>query len=331
MPHSKLAYVVVKCSIRRLAATSPVLRALQRFTAPQVTILTLHRFATPDAEVNGHSADELRRTLEDLRRLKITLASLEDVVAMMNSGDPLERSILVFTVDDGYFDFMATAAPVFEEYDCPVTVFLTTGFIDGEVWMWWDQIAWLMEQSGNCVHQMDAACSPAAVCSELANAPFSELRAVVEMLAEGVAGGLPKTAPARYAPMTWSEITDLERRGFTFGPHTVNHPNLLRVPDQVSKIEITESWNRLCTMLQHPLPVFAYPNGAYRPREVETLRRLGLLAAVTVNPGYAAVRLETSRFELPRFPYPDNRDALLLTAVGFRLLQRKCLDAGAQH
>ena len=50
---------------------------------------------------------------------------------------------IAFTVDDGYQDVAQVAAEIFLEYDCPLSIFLTTGFIDGHLWHWWDQIEFI--------------------------------------------------------------------------------------------------------------------------------------------------------------------------------------------
>src|SRR4030095_7304130 len=50
---------------------------------------------------------------------------------------------VAFTLDDGYEDQATVGAPIFAEYDCPVTTFVTTGFLDRELWFWWDRIEYV--------------------------------------------------------------------------------------------------------------------------------------------------------------------------------------------
>ena len=54
---------------------------------------------------------------------------------------------VAFTIDDGYLDHAKVAAPIFAEFDCPVTTFVTTGFLDGQLWLWWDRIQYVFENT----------------------------------------------------------------------------------------------------------------------------------------------------------------------------------------
>ena len=62
--------------------------------------------------------------------------------ALSGDGPPLNRAV-AFTIDDGYVEQATVAAPVFAEFDCPVTTFVTSGFLDRALWFWWDQIEYV--------------------------------------------------------------------------------------------------------------------------------------------------------------------------------------------
>src|SRR5690242_15771182 len=108
------------------------------FMRDRATVFMLHRFDGA-ANGNGHSILALRQTLEWLRRHRFPLISLADLVESLERGDTPSRAV-VFTIDDGYVEQATVAGPVFAEFDCPVTTFLTTGFIDGLLWLWWDRV-----------------------------------------------------------------------------------------------------------------------------------------------------------------------------------------------
>src|SRR5690348_11430708 len=120
----------------------PLSRPFQRGA---VTIFMLHRFADAAFGNRGHSIKALRANLSFLRKHKFRLIGLPELLRDLDEQQ-LSPAV-VFTVDDGYGDFARVAAAAFAEFDCPVTVFLTTGFIDGGFWMWWDKIAWACTQS----------------------------------------------------------------------------------------------------------------------------------------------------------------------------------------
>src|SRR5690606_36071532 len=83
----------------------------------------------------------LRSALTVLRSQKVRLLSLRELLVAVHAGEPIEG--FVFTVDDGYDDFETRGAPVFQEFDCPVTVFVATGFLDRAYWHWWDKADWV--------------------------------------------------------------------------------------------------------------------------------------------------------------------------------------------
>src|SRR5437762_7191960 len=130
---------------------APALRTLGRGL---LSIFTLHRFTDPDLGVVGHDPALLRYHLAYLRRHHHALFSLPDGVRQIENGGTGGwgggAPAVAFTVDDGYAGFARIAAPIFAEYDCPVTLFVTTGFLDGQLWLWWDRVAFLFTHTQRC-------------------------------------------------------------------------------------------------------------------------------------------------------------------------------------
>jgi peptidoglycan/xylan/chitin deacetylase (PgdA/CDA1 family) len=308
-------------SERFLGVTAPLLHA-------HGIIFFGHRFADVERGSPGHDPEVLRADLELLRRNKFNIAPLMEVVHRLEEGVPLLPRTVVFTIDDGYADFTRVAAPIFAAFDCPVTVFVTTGFLDRDIWMWWDQIAFLLLHSERrsvdlrtdavtireqwaTAQEREAAATHMSVSLSLI--PDSEKWRVIEALAELLDVNVPARAPEEFLPMSWEEVRACERRGVTFGPHTVTHPVLSRVSDDRAIAEIGDSWTRLRAEVEAPVPVFCYPDGsesAYSDREVVNTREAGLRAAVTTLAGYVesadyrgqpSVRL----FNIPRLSYPE--------------------------
>ena len=125
----------------RFTIVQPIVtRAASWLTRGLAPIITLHRFR--DAEVGnaGHDPNLLRANLAWLRKNKYTPLPVTELIDRLVEGVSVQRTV-AFTVDDGYADFVRVAAPIFAEFDCPVTVFLTTGFVDRRQWMWWDAVA----------------------------------------------------------------------------------------------------------------------------------------------------------------------------------------------
>jgi len=303
----------------------------------RASVFMLHRFRDPERGVAGHDPEALRRALGYLRRHGYELVGLADLFRRLaGEGPPLRRAV-AFTIDDGYLDHATVAAPVFAEYDCPVTTFVTTGFLDGALWMWWDRAEYVFL---NCRRpelrvtlaedplsyrwrtdaERDAARSDFTMrCTHV---PNDEKDAAIARLAAAAEVDVPEEPPPPYAPMTWDQLRAAEARGMTFGAHTVTHPVLARTPDEQSRQEILGSWERLRAMASRPVPIFCYPNGQeadYGEREIAVLREAGFAGAVVGRPGYAdlaSFRTADGPFRVRRFGYAEDLPHLVQCVSG---------------
>ncbi|NNL30617.1 MAG: polysaccharide deacetylase family protein, partial [Gemmatimonadetes bacterium] len=138
---------MAKSSVRQALVRAPISRVWSRFLDGRATIFLLHRFHSDQPRHDSESVDGLRAALEAMRREGYELAGLGDVVARLREGALFPRPTVAFTIDDGYRDFLELGADAFAAYDCPATVFLATGFIDGDLWLWWDQIDWILQSA----------------------------------------------------------------------------------------------------------------------------------------------------------------------------------------
>ncbi len=316
---------------------APMLRAVGRGL---VTIFTLHRFTDPEHGVIGLDPVALATQLAYLRRYRYTLLGLSEVVERIVGRNGHSTSpAVVFTVDDGYGDFARIGAPVFAEYDCPVTVFIPTGFLDGRLWLWWDRVTYLFANArrtsfltpelGDRPYQWstpeELARVQQYVLDALERVPAPQREAAIAALSGQLEVELPETPPAAYAPMSWDEVRKMAQRGVTFGPHTVTHPILPLTPADICKWEIEESYRRLRLETSATVPVFCYPAGHAGRRELQAVQAAGFSAAVTTIPGYAAPHGirdwgALRRFALPRFPTAEDRPHLVNVVAGLARL-----------
>ena len=317
------------------------------------TIFMMHRFRDEALGMPGHSPVRLRENLATLRRHRFRLVPLAALLDTLEAGEPVPARTVAFTVDDGYDDFARIAAPIFAEFDCPVTVFLTTGFIDDGLWGWWDVAFWAFAESPTraasfaigpnrvVLHYESRAERRLAadrVIDLLKTVGADERAAALDRMLEALELDLPARPPERYAVMSWDDVRRASRAGVTFGPHTVTHPMLRELDDASAMHEITGSWSRLRAELPEALPVFCYPFGedyAYSERDCALVRQAGLRAAITARQDYVgraqfADPAGLDRFALPRFPYPDNRARCVKIAAGIERAQLRLQQALAR-
>ena len=307
------------------------------------TIFYLHRVRDGDPRVTGIEAKCLRSGLAYLRRNRYELISLTELFRRLEGDGPRLRGAVAFTIDDGYLDQAELAGPIFSEFDCPVTAFVATGFLDGIAWLWWDKAEYVfsntrrtslaVELGGTEVrYDLSRGAGP-----RWANADFvarckvvsdAEKHRAIARLAEQAEVDLPSAAPSRYAPMTWDHVRSLERRGMTFGAHSVTHPILSRTETEQATMEITESWRRVREEARHPVPIFCYPNGHdsdFGEREVAIVRKLGFVGALSSRAGFVDAasfqRGADGPFTIMRQPFPEDLSVLAQYAGGIERLK----------
>lgn len=322
-----------------ISSEPAVARLWSRSMANSVAVFTLHRLESNGGGSNTVGLDTLDQILTKLAQHRIVVDSLYRTITDINSHPDNIRPRVVFTVDDGYTCF-ADAADVFESHGFSATLFATTDFVSADDWMWWDKIEYILKNRTKdkvCIEHGENARLISFGADESLNntarqfleeylktVSSRERQSVIEQCAEQAGVVLPDSAPPEYRALNWSQLKGLHERGFEIAPHTVSHPILLNEDSQNSERQIVESYR---VMQKHftPTPVFAYPNGTeidFGTREMNTVRDLGLAAAVSTSPGYISSAMLTtgsdSLFSLPRFYCPNNVQRAVAIATGLR-------------
>lgn len=321
--------------------------ALSSLTGTCASIFMLHRFSSPDDGVVGHDPATVRAILSDLRKQGYHFISLQEMFRRLREGEALTRAI-AFTIDDGYFDHASIAGPVFAELDCPVTIFAVTGFLDGKTWLWWDEIQHICEKTPKPqlrvvvgdeqrLFEMDSMPARLIAAREIAlwcqDASQPDRLACLANLSREADVEVPAMPPRRFAPLSWDEARQLEKRGVTFGPHTLTHPVLSSTSDEHAKFEIAASWERLCAELASPVPIFCYPHGRQRDfgaREMTEVCRLGLWGGVRGYPGRFGpddFRKAPAICAVPRFAFSDNLVDVLQCVSGLESMKARVRGA----
>lgn len=297
----------------------------------------LHRFSTSWARLDRQSIGALRHGLLRIQEAGIAFASIADVLDRLGRGEPIRSPTAVFTVDDGYADFIELAAPIFRELRCPVTVFLTTDVIGGRLWYWWDEVEWLLMSAEPRTYRcaligrelpldlrtpVTRRNAVAFLTSILKAVPDAVRRLFLSELSEALGVAPPSRPPSQYRTVDWSDVRSIEGDFIRFGPHSRTHPILSRLDDETARDEIVSSWQAVRQECRLPEPVFCYPNGttdSFGPREEKIVEEAGLTGAVM----YDRARLQATpdaalrhRFHVPRIEFPIDPDLSVVLAAG---------------
>jgi peptidoglycan/xylan/chitin deacetylase (PgdA/CDA1 family) len=310
-------------------------------TRGAATILMMHRFADAERGVPGHDGQLLAARLEELRRDRFHFSSLIDLVRRLEAGEPPIPKTVVFTVDDGYADLHRIGAPIFGRFDCPVTVFVVTGFVDGASWQWNDKVTFVIDQCasgavsvpvGSVVEELhwegrsEGRLRALAFVERLKRESMSTIETAIGELARSLRVDIPVAAPARYEPLSWAQVAHWGGRGVDFAPHTQSHVILSRETEARARQEIHSSWERVRAMSPSAVPVFCYPNGLpgdFSAREEGIVRGAGMAAGVSASEGYCDLaEFGSRRFRLRRMPYSEVPDEYRQTVSGLGRLKQ---------
>lgn len=298
--------------LRRAAkqlAYHPLAESLVRRIGGGARILSYHRFP-PEL------AGELRHQCEYYRR-NFTPISLDTFVDALTAGKPLPRNALVITIDDGYADSCTVAAPIFQEFGIPATVYLVTGFLDQNTWLWWDQLSYAFARSVKdrvrlVLPQgpMELDLGPASNRTHLATqcsiallrTDAGQAQSLLTAICEQLQVPLPTKPPPEYLPLSWEQVRAMHSMGFTFGSHTVSHRILGTIPSwEDRRGELIESKRRIEQQTGLPVRHFCFPNGGigdFAHTDINLLRAAGYSSAVTLYIGLAGA--STDPFLIPR-------------------------------
>jgi peptidoglycan/xylan/chitin deacetylase (PgdA/CDA1 family) len=131
--------------------------------------------------------------------------------------------------------------------------------------------------------------------------------------------------------MTWDELGELARQGWTVGGHTMTHCRLALTGEATQRMEIAECKRAIESRIGVAVEGFAYPFGSaldYSPTSVRLAREAGYTYALSNR--FGANTAESDRFELRRI-WIDRSDSLASFAakVEGRLDRLAWLDSPA--
>lgn len=266
---------------------------------------------SPDIRMKHLPRRAFERQMQFLKRFGIPVP-LADVVKGLTDGTPLPTRGFCITFDDGYLNNAQVAAPILKKLGIPATFFVTTGFIDGTTRLWVDRF----ETAFTALPSSSE--TDATVRSRLKRLPPQERETILREMEERA--GTASLVHPLHRPMTWEDVRSLVRDGFEIGAHTVTHPILSTLTDEVQQHEIETSKKRIEDETGQSCRSFAFPNGQpndWNERTLDIIKDAGLTSSLTTVDG--AVRRSDGAYCIRRTTI-DTGDLwkFALTVTGIR-------------
>jgi peptidoglycan/xylan/chitin deacetylase (PgdA/CDA1 family) len=200
---------------------------------------------------------------------------MESVLRHLDGVDRLPPRPLLVTFDDGFRNNLTRAAPELERQGVPALFHVATGYIGTSRLLWpyeveervlqWTQPCLPMPGDRPSVPLPAEPAARAAVADrvrELCKTLADDARqAYLDALRAGGECRVKSCLHELHDFLTWDEVRNLDRRGFSIGSHTVEHPILTRLPRKRLQQELLESKAMIERQVGRACQCIAYPNG----------------------------------------------------------------------
>lgn len=304
-------------------------------------ILMYHRIGVLECDPWGLavSPERFADHLELLRKFGQPSPLTQTMEAL--SRNELFEQCLVLTFDDGYVDNLHNAAPLFERYDAPATIFLASGYIGATREFWWDELErillgperlpgelrlaaagkiWIWPLGEACEYTDDERRRDRAWSLDKRGAlskrsefyravhsallPLDEVERLKALDDISVWSGNAGSARPSHLCISPNEVMALKSSDLIeLGAHTVTHSALSGLPEEAQRQEIRQSKADLERLLGTPVLNFAYPYGQYSERTAALVREEGFISACSNQAG--VLTEDSDLFALPRLKIGD--------------------------
>jgi peptidoglycan/xylan/chitin deacetylase (PgdA/CDA1 family) len=263
-------------------------------------------YAIVDERLDGNlvSAQQLRSQLRFFKE-QYELISPEDFRNWCNGKISLPPRALLLTCDDGLRNNLTVMLPVLCEFDAKCLFFVTSACTEAKgAILWHERLCLQLHYAADSLtlHLSELGIHGAVgderaryhLGRELTEALSSQSAEVRSSILEEVESQLEHSQPLvqtyrrsgpsadRFQTMGACELRQLADAGMCVGAHTVSHPNLARMSDQLATAEIMSSREALSKTLGAEIWAFAYPFGdpsAVSAREVALAEQCGFSCA----------------------------------------------------
>ncbi len=272
-----------------------------------------------------HLPVEVFRSICNMLAKDYRVISMAELIEARSKGTTLPANSVVITFDDGYASNYELAYPILQEFDLHATLFVTTGFLDGDDMLWFQRVDLALGRTrkelldwkinGKVLRLYLGTRelrqqSLARLMPELKELTDTELLTEVDNLEQALGVSEPGVTdlPKSLRPLTWEMAFDMAISGHVdIGGHTHTHPILSRCDSMTMRAEIATCRNRILAEIGELPLAFSYPNGGLDDYTRETLllvREAGFKAACTTISG--RVDDNASMFQLPRYGSPES-------------------------
>ncbi len=295
---------------------------------PAPVIITYHGifprgYRSRSLRLDGHLvAPEMFRSHMRLLRLDYHVISPQQFQAYLRGEVECPPRSVLLTCDDGLGNVLTEMLPILGELGLPFLLFLTGASASQQGSMlWYERLyLWLEEGKGSAVVPLPDDVAPIVVRSGSPQAQWRPLIRTLSRFAEQQREqllrelrtqlGISETWDSEYSQnealrsrffvLNAAETRELVSAGVTIGAHTMSHPMLSKMPEELASSEMAQVRARLEASAGVPVWAIAYPFGddeAVGPREGIIAKRAGYECGFVNSEMHSTIE---DRFMIPR-------------------------------
>lgn len=277
-------------------------RLFSRFYGGSGTIVTLHRVlpepdfksALPATRTSIITPEYLSALLSMFRSRGYSFIPIGDIPEALLGGG---NKFVCISFDDGYRDILRYACPVLKREGVPYTIYITPGFTDRSVFIWWEVISEILMSKKTLILNDKHRTVAYEITARNRNALFNLARSIILRYSKHDLDRYEHTIADYYAIDTrthneklildWNELLECSRDPLcTIGAHSMNHLAMKHLSaDEVSR-EINESRATIEKKLGAKVDHFAFPYGGpdtVTARDIDIARAEGFTTVCTTR------------------------------------------------
>jgi len=315
-------------------------RACRWLTRATPKILMYHRFSEQPRPGYVHRT-EFERQVEYLAR-HFNVMRMDQIFEAISRNPTGLKNTVAITVDDGYLDFYEVAFPVLRKAGLPATLFLTTRFVNGDIWLWPDKLRYILQHSeyvepmaipGLEIQTHTPLNSPLRdrlwerIVSYLLIIDESIKQAWLQSFTTRQEVELPATPPAGYRGVNWEQVREMTAANIEMGAHTRTHPSLGMLGEAQLPYEIAGAVNDIERHTGRRPVSFCYPNGKpidYTEAVKAHVRQAGCKGAVTA---FYDRHIVDDPYEVRRFTASERQFQFEKSVNGVELLAARWMSS----
>lgn len=243
--------------------------------------------------------DGVERMIKYHQKLGYRFISLAELYEVLKRKAPVREKLAFISLDDGWWGNLKLL-PIFEKYKVPMCIFVATEPIESGNY-WWEYV---QKEIGYKKLQ------------EFKNLPYKEF---YQKLAE-----FKKRNQLNRTAMTKEELLNISKNPLvTIQSHTVTHPILTKLPDDLLDFELSESQKQLEKITGKSIFAFSYPNGSISHREINAAKKYYKIAFSTKPNNISA---GADLYTLPRYALTGDYMRDLLKMYGIWKYIKGCCE-----